>query len=525
MPPRGTKRTAAKPSPASKKLKENPRASDKHEHEPAHQPVASTSQRPPAREASSRARQPRDSDSSDDQDEDEDEDEDDEDGFDAVRSAPIVTASSGDAYLIHSGTASKTSSTLLSSSIDPAFTLRSYTAALATFDSLQHPAFIAVRQAVEDEEADAREVMYPKWVLELQSGFNVVLWGFGSKRSVVNGFAEWVRTRGEVVVVDGFDVGVGVGDVVAALEGVVRVHQQKEDKRRTKKGRAGGTAAAGAGAVSPLEGRVRRICQALATGKGKDVYLIVHNLDGPALRAPKTMSLLALLAAHPKFHLLATVDHVRSGLILPQALTNARPPPPLSLDDNTSLKTAETRAFTFVYHHVSTLAPYTYELSRSTLLSSLLPPTIFPRSSHLASSHGSSIQSAVYVLKTVGLKRQALFVLLASLQLSNYETLPPAAQRGIDLDPASTAPAPKVSVRFNSLDKQAASDFISNDVAQTWSMLNEFVDHGLVKKSVVAPEEDDAGEQEDDGGERAWVWITLEKSELEELVEKEEWKD
>lgn len=44
------------------------------------------------------------------------------------------------------------------------------------------------------------------------------------------------------------------------------------------------------------------------------LFMIIHNLDGPMLRAAKTQSVLANLAALRSIHLVASFDHINAPL-------------------------------------------------------------------------------------------------------------------------------------------------------------------------------------------------------------------
>jgi origin recognition complex subunit 2 len=46
----------------------------------------------------------------------------------------------------------------------------------------------------------------------------------------------------------------------------------------------------------------------------EDLFLIIHNIDGPMLRAEKVQTVLSMLADVPNVHLLASVDHINSPL-------------------------------------------------------------------------------------------------------------------------------------------------------------------------------------------------------------------
>ena len=404
----------------------------------------------------------------------------------------FISASSGDAYLLHSARPSKTSDALLSASIDPAFTLPSYAAALAKFDATRPPA----------PRDDAHR--FATWRYELQQGFSVLLYGFGSKRAVLNAFAERARKHADAIVVDGFDPAVTIQDIAGALEQLVKADRDEPPKAKKVTG--------GKPQVSPIEARIRRVREALsADERSRDVYLVVHNLDGPNLRAPKNLSLLALLAAHERVHLLASVDHLRAPLLFPQALAHARP-----------LPHPDSRAFAFVYHEVATLEPYTTEVAASALLSRVLPPTVFPRVAAAGSASFSPATSAIYVLKSVTVSSQKVFVLLAALQQANTDALDPAIVRAANLHPTNlAAPAPRISTSLELLYHHTSEQLITvGGPEKVEALLAEFRDHGVVKSSVVPPEE-----EPDDTNGTVWLWIALGADELEDVLESKQWKE
>ena len=207
------------------------------------------------------------------------------------------------------------------------------------------------------------------------------------------------------------------------------------------KGKAAGVYAA-ARPVSALESRVRRLCAtisaAVTSGAGalKPIYLVLHSLDGPSLRLPKHISLLALLAAQPHIHLVASVDHVRAPLLFPTALATARPPTTTAATSDAAAADLQLtfRAFTFLYHDVSTLRPYDVEVSSLGTLSSLLPPSVFPPlSSSLDPTASSLAQSATHVLASVTDRARRLFNMLGQEQVRVAEGLPRDVERGMKL--------------------------------------------------------------------------------------------
>ncbi|GAA6058019.1 hypothetical protein JCM3770_003973 [Rhodotorula araucariae] len=488
-------------------------------------------------------------------------DSDQSDGDDAFRDdeepTTFVTASAGDAYLLYSTQTTKTSDSLLSTVVDPAFTLGSYATALRKFDAAPNEGFQAHRDASATRIERAKG-KFARWLWELDQGFNLLLTGLGSKRTVMNSFAERARARGHVVVVNGFDTAAAMVDVVTALEDLVRLHGSRESaadddeddehaspRKRKRvaaistpskgKGKVKAAPSQAAGAykaarpVSALESRVRRLCasvraEATAHAGFKPIYLVLHSLDGPSLRLPKHISLLALLAAQPHIHLVASIDHVRAPLLFPTAIATARPP---TADASTSSEAADLhltfRAFTFVYHDVSTLVPYDVEVAALGTLSHLLPPSVFPPlSSSLDPTASSLAQSATHVLASVTDRARRLFNMLGQEQVRIAESLPRDVERAMRLTGTGEDKAPVVAITLHSLKEKATDALIATHPDQVDGFLSEFKDHGVVRSSRAAPDivegvnddDDDAGEE---GGE--WVWIPLAREALEEVLE------
>ncbi|GAA6005723.1 hypothetical protein JCM10207_005311 [Rhodosporidiobolus poonsookiae] len=488
---------------------------------------------------------------------------DEDDGEDADQTPQsFVTASAGDAFLLYSTQTTKTTDALLSTAIDPAFSLSSYASALRSFDALPFPAYDTHRDSSAARIQRAQD-RFPRWLWELEQGFNLLLTGVGSKRTVLNSFAEQARRKGNVVVVNGFDSAAAVADLLTALEDLVRLHGGGEDddeeedgaavstpqKRKRGaaaatpskkgKGRAGAASKAYTGArpVSALESRARRLCASLRATRAtnptfKPVFLVLHSLDAPALRVPKTIALLALLAAQPGVHLVASVDHVRAPLLFPTALATARPPAASS--SSSSAAAAEVadlaltfRAFTFLYYDVSTLLPYDTEVSSLGTLSTLLPPSVFPPlSASLDPTASSLAQGAAHVLASVTDRARRLFNMLGQEQVRAAEGLPRDVERKMRLDGGTAGregeKAPVVAMTLNSLKEKATDALIATHPDQVDGFLAEFRDHGVVRSCTSAPEivegvNDDDEDEVEDGAE--WVWIPLAREALGEVLD------
>lgn len=447
----------------------------------------------------------------------------------------FLQQSSGDAYLIASASASKTSSTLLSTSIYPPFTLESFTDSLASSQAAS-AAYSSAPAHEPSEREDAVVAKFPKWIHELEQQYSLLLYGFGSKRVVANLLAEELRKVGNVVVVEGFDRSVGIGDIFTALEGLVGRYEDDDDAHRRKRSKGKGKETAPAPVVSlltsaltPLETRLHRFIHSLHTAPAsfKPIYLVIHSLDSATFRNPKVVALLSLLAAQRRLHLVGTVDHLRSGLLWTTAVAGARG------SSRGTDAVVETRGFNFVYHQTTTLRPYTTEILHSSTLSHLLPTNLFPPASAALGHTGGTASNTlaiptptttIYVLSSVTPKSTAVYQLLAALQLSLLASLRAPAARSIVYIPTGTAtappPTPIIATSLSVLANKAIQAMTANSIEQVRSLMEEFWDHGVVRRSELAPVGGNSGEGGDDEGEGGdWVWIPMGKHEVETVLE------
>ncbi|CAL6330144.1 unnamed protein product [Bathycoccus prasinos] len=243
--------------------------------------------------------------------------------------------------------------------------------------------------------AESLEMRYPEWFRYLTHDFSVLLYGFGSKKQVLEDFARRYLLDGAVVVVNGYQQRVsalailnqcafalsdesenlmhhssnnnnvgssnnGFADVANNAQALLRRiaelttdHSGGGGEKTNENGDAmmmhnitnntttttttGGTAATkntrgsrrdggngnnSAAALASLRDanvnasyeRDKNQYQSTASfndgGSASRLYLVVHNIDGVAMRNAETQSILGELSSFPRVHLIASVDHV-----------------------------------------------------------------------------------------------------------------------------------------------------------------------------------------------------------------------
>ncbi|XP_060900065.1 origin recognition complex subunit 2 isoform X1 [Labrus mixtus] len=138
---------------------------------------------------------------------------------------------------------------------------------------------------------------FNKWMLQLQLGFSVIVYGLGSKKSLLEDFRVSHLAQEIHLVVNGFFPSITLKSILNALSCDVLEHQ---------------------GNFRTPSDQIQYITQTLRDNLDLHVYLLIHNIDGPMLRGEKTQSALGQLASLPNLHLVASLDHINAPLVWDQ---------------------------------------------------------------------------------------------------------------------------------------------------------------------------------------------------------------
>ena len=391
----------------------------------------------------------------------------------------FATQTAFDAYFLHASKPTRTSTNVFSQLIPP-LTPEEHAAALARVHERE-------QRRVLWRDAGARRTWFRRIRMELSEGFNVLLYGCGSKREFLNAFAEDLSRRGNhVVVANGFNPSFAFKDLLLAIEQIPGVLDQPS---------ASGEAGAGGGGQ---EAQTQRIHAFFSSRDSPRLYLVAHNIDGNTFRAPKNRAALALLALAPHIHVVASVDHVAAPTRWSLAEIFARKPDPLS---GTSAPAEDggvvpRRGFAWLWHDLTTLAPYDFELAYAdpTALAGVaaLRGTRAPTASAaaLAAAGGAGVgQAAIvtetaarHVLASVTVKAKKLFVLLGTKQLEVMDA-PPAdkGKKGAEADADADKEKEKEGAYdYDRLFAAARDNFVATNDTALRALLGEFRDHGLV---------------------------------------------
>jgi origin recognition complex subunit 2 len=368
-------------------------------------------------------------------------------------SIPTLLQAGFDSYFLHQGKLAKTSPVVFSNQVEP-LSAEEYADAIKSSSekcNLTYPASSAIQESLAHQ--------FPRFLLELEQGFNLLFYGYGSKRALLNRFAtEVCSKRGHVVVLNGFQPKVSIKDLLTAIEAIPFVQKFTEST-----GTAAGTS---------NESQLTRIRACFASSDVKPLFLLIHNIDSPNLRSPKVKSQLATLASLPRIHLIASIDHVNAPLLWTSTECSTRK---RESTDEESLS-YRVPGFSWLWHDLTTLASYDFELAHSDR-SSYAGASMNARPGRggpaglTAGNTAMSESAAQHILASVTQKAKKMFKLMATKQLAVMEE---------DGEGKIQDDFECYGISYDTLFTSVRDNFIATNDTAMRTLLGEFRDHNLI---------------------------------------------
>jgi origin recognition complex subunit 2 len=268
---------------------------------------------------------------------------------------------------------------------------------LSSLALLDHEEYFALLRNYEDPHAlditslqELYACSFNQWRFELSQDFNLCLFGWGSKRTLLLAFAEYIyklqpdHINNPIVVVNGYMQNLTVRDVLTTIAGSISEIGLRMGSQ-------------------PAE-MLEKLIVALEQDKSKKITLVIHSIDGPALRRQATQALLSRLSSHRQIQLIASADH---------------PSFPLLWDSSLRF------TFNFLFHNCTTAQPYTAEIDVVEEVHELLGQS----GRRVGGKDGVS-----FVLKSLPENAKNLFRILIAEQLATMDENLGAGFGGVDDD-------------------------------------------------------------------------------------------
>lgn len=265
--------------------------------------------------------------------------------------------------------------------------------------------------------------LYSEWLFELRCGFGLLMYGFGSKKVLLEDFASAALTDYDVVVINGYLPSINIKQVMVTIAELL--HDNKKNRRKASTGSRQRTQQQFN--TYSIDDLLTFLNDEEVDVKDSFACLLIHNIDGPALRDSELQQYLARIASCLSVRVIASIDHVNAPLLWDKKMAHTQ--------------------FNWCWYHVPTFAPYKAE--------GLFFPLI------LASGTAAQCaRTATIVLQSLTPNAQSVFKVLAEYQLANEK------EEGMPI---------------NTLYTKCREHFLVSSQVTLNSHLTEFRDHGLVK--------------------------------------------
>ncbi|ANB11412.1 origin recognition complex subunit 2 [Sugiyamaella lignohabitans] len=272
--------------------------------------------------------------------------------------------------------------------------------------------------------------MFPQWRFELMQNFSILFYGVGSKRNLIMDFVcTSIDPEIPVLVANGYNPATTLKEILNTAVTVL----VKDEAIRSSFPR------------QPTE-LVEALLTHLAkpeTDQSNQLLIVVHNLDGEALRADRWQAILARLVSAKQISLVASVDHIHAPILFDAARLSQ---------------------YNFLWHDLTTFELY-------------LTETSFEDPLALGSDRSAvSSKGAKFVLSSLTNNARRLYQELICYQIAVMsEVLAP--------DDVNTSGTAQHGIEFKELYKQCAEQLIVSNELNFRTMLSEFFDHKMAART------------------------------------------
>ncbi|KAI9719016.1 MAG: Origin recognition complex subunit 2 [Chrysothrix sp. TS-e1954] len=319
---------------------------------------------------------------------------------------------------------------------------------------LTHDQYFDALRRYKDPHAESMDFLldwyaddFQQWLFKLEQGFNMCLFGWGSKRRLLNGFAKYLATSPDedhrILVVNGYHHSISLRDVIQDLARMIpELQKQKLSGQPADMITKVLYALEEQAEASPRQNpdtEERKQCPRIS--------MIIHSMDWQNLRRQTAQALLARLAASPSISLVVSTDKPNVHLLW-----------------DLSLKTQ----FNFLLHDVTTFHPYDIELSGGA-------GGVVDEVNALLSRSGRKLrgrEGVINVLLSLTESARRLYALFIAELLS----IEPAEGEADTMLASVEMP----SIEFRALKQKAVQQLIATGDMQFRQLLKEFFEHEML---------------------------------------------
>ncbi|TVY42967.1 Origin recognition complex subunit [Lachnellula subtilissima] len=321
---------------------------------------------------------------------------------------------------------------------------------LSSLALLDHEEYFSLVRNFKDPQTDDIKALHDlhaksfnQWGFELSQDFNLCIYGWGSKRSLLMRFADHIYNsqtvaKPKIVVINGYVHNLTIRDVLNTIATAISSSSQKMGSQ-------------------PAE-MLENLVALLEEDKSQNITVIVHSIDRAPLRRPTTQAILSRLSSHPQIRLVASADHPSFPLLWDSSLRST---------------------YNFLFHDCTTFQPYVAEVDVVDEVHELLGRS----GRRVGGKEGVS-----FVLKSLPENAKNLFRILIGEQLvamdgSYGDTLVGEDDDDHDDNERRFGNSRKTEpgVEYRTLYQKAVEEFICSNEMNFRTLLKEFHDHQMIQ--------------------------------------------
>jgi origin recognition complex subunit 2 len=277
---------------------------------------------------------------------------------------------------------------------------------------------------------------FNQWQFELSQGFNICLYGWGSKRLLLMRFADHVykshvdHAKNKIVIVNGYVNNLTIKTLLHTVATAVSEETPK---------------------LGQPADMLDNVIALVEEDPDQSITLMIHSIDGAPLRRPAAQTIISRLSAHPQIRLIASADHPSFPLLWDGSLRST---------------------FNFVFHDCTTFQAYAAELDVVDEVHELLGRS----GRRVGGKEGVS-----FVLKSLPENAKNLFRVLIGEQLAAMDGNSGTVAQGYDDDDhddndqlgANNFNSNEIGVEYRVLYQKAVEEFICSNEMNFRTLLKE----------------------------------------------------
>lgn len=214
------------------------------------------------------------------------------------------------------------------------------------------------------EMLDGLRQNFDRWWREMQKGYNIIVYGLGSKQQLLYEFCDVYLHDRPLIMVNGFFPSLTVKDILQSIK--VQLLEITINSRSDHE-------------------TVDVIASTLASMPNAHIFIVINNIDGVMLRKTKDQHIISRLAKIDRIHLIASIDHINAPLMWDQTCM-----------DN----------FNFIWYDCTTMLPYKNE-------------TAFENSVFFQNSGELDLAAMNNVFRSLTTNARGIYMILVKNQLAN----------------------------------------------------------------------------------------------------------